>query len=245
MKSITFMILMFLFSFSVFSNESAKDFIKKIDELYRSSGSVGKMDMEITTPNWKRVVEMDMWTKGMDYTFVRIRSPRKDRGVSSLKRKNQMWNFFPKINKVIKIPPSMMMGSWMGSDFTNDDLVKESSLIDDYKCNITGTAENTVVISLKPKKDTISLWGNIIVYIDKKNELPVKEEFYDEKGEKIRIMYFKDIKNFGKRKIPSKMELIPLKKEGHKTVVIYKEVKFDVDVPDHIFSITNLQKRRF
>lgn len=245
MKNRIFILLVFLFAFSVFSDESAKDLIKKIDELYRSSGSIGKMEMEITTPNWKRTVDMDMWTKGMNYTFVRILSPRKDRGVSSLKRKNQMWNFFPKINKVIKIPPSMMMGSWMGSDFTNDDLVKESSLIEDYDCSITGTVENTVIISLKPKKDTISLWGDIVIYINKKNTLPVKEEFFDERGEKIRVMYFKEIKKFGERLIPSTMELVPLKKEGHRTIVRYKEIKFDADVPDNIFSITNLQKRRF
>ena len=204
------------------------------------------MEMEVTTPNWSRTIKMDMWTKGLDYSFVRINAPRKDKGVSSLKRDKDMWNFFPKINKVIKIPPSMMMGSWMGSDFTNDDLVKDSSLIDDYKAVFSDLKKDIVTITLTPSKNMASLWGKILIFVDKKSMLPTKQEFFDEKGVKIRVMYFKDVKLMGGRMIPATLELIPLtkSKKGNKTLIRYIEAKFDVDVPNSVFTRTNLQKRR-
>ena len=106
--------------------------IKEIDQLYRSTTSYTEIEMEIVTPHWQRTLAMYGWTKGMDQTFLRITAPRKEKGVATLRVDNEMWNYLPKTNKTMKIPPSMMMGSWMGSDFTNDDLVKESSLFDDY-----------------------------------------------------------------------------------------------------------------
>ena len=122
-------IFLFLVSPLAHSNEDAITLLKKIDELYRSDNSISTMKMSIVTPNWQRTLEMQSWTVGMDDTFIRILSPKKDRGVATLKKGREMWNYFPKINKVIKVPPSMMMGSWMGSDFTNDDLVREVSLV--------------------------------------------------------------------------------------------------------------------
>ena len=133
MKSlVSVILLLFIFSPISHADEKAAALLKEIDELYRSATSISTMKMEIVTPNWQRTLEMQSWTVGMEDTFIRILSPRKDRGVATLKKGNEMWNYFPKINKVIKVPPSMMMGSWMGSDFTNDDLVKEASLVDDY-----------------------------------------------------------------------------------------------------------------
>ena len=119
----------------VFAETEAVSLLKKIDELYRSDSSISTMKMRIVTPNWNRTLELQSWTIGMDDTFIRILSPKKDRGVATLKKGREMWNYFPKINKVIKVPPSMMMGSWMGSDFTNDDLVREVSLVKEYNVN--------------------------------------------------------------------------------------------------------------
>ena len=106
--------------------------VKKMDQLYRSETSHAEMEMQIATPHWERTLAMTVWTKGMDHTFIRITAPKKEQGVATLRIGNEMWNYLPKTNKVMKIPPSMMMGSWMGSDFTNDDLVKESSMLNDY-----------------------------------------------------------------------------------------------------------------
>jgi outer membrane lipoprotein-sorting protein len=126
------LIILLLPSTQALSNEEAVTLLKKIDELYRSDNSISTMKMSIITPNWQRTLEMQSWTIGMNDTFIRILSPKKDRGVATLKKGREMWNYFPKINKVIKVPPSMMMGSWMGSDFTNDDLVREVSLVKEY-----------------------------------------------------------------------------------------------------------------
>ena len=237
--------LLLIINSTAFASMSAKQLLDKVDQLYRSTGSISEVEMQIQTPDWERTMRMKMWTKGLDYTFVRILSPKKDKGVSSLKRNKEMWNFFPKINKVIKVPPSMMMGSWMGSDFTNDDLVKDSSMADDY--NSTLQEQNDIyLIHLTPKPNTVSLWGKISVSIDKKTLLPTKQEFYDEKGELIRIMTFSDVKKLGNKTLPTKMELRPQIKSkiGHKTIVRYISAQFDVDVPMSTFTRTNLQKRR-
>ena len=237
---------MVLLTTPAFASYDAKELLNKVDDLFRSSNSTAKIEMEVTTPDWKRTMEMDVWTKGLDYTFVRINNPRKDRGVSSLKRKTEMWNFFPKINKVIKVPPSMMMGSWMGSDFTNDDLVKDSSLADDYNYKITKETKENITITLTPKKETVSLWGKIVVSLTKNPLLPTQQEFYDEAGEKVRVMHFKDIQTIGGRTLPTTIELIPMvaSKKGNKTTIRYKSIDFAARVPSSVFTRTHLQKRR-
>ena len=245
MKAISFIFLtFFVLSNYVMADESVNKILKNIDELYRSMGSQGKIETEVITPEWSRTMKMDMWTKGLDYIFIRIKEPRKDKGVSSLKREDAAWNIFPKINKVIKVPPSMMMGSWMGSDFTNDDLVKESSLIKDYKTTNVKESDGNIEITLVPHKNTVSLWGKILLVVEKKSELPLKQEYFDERNEKIRILFYRDVKKFGNRTIPATMELQPLTKKGHKTIIRYKEVEFDANVPATTFTLTNLQKRR-
>ena len=124
--------LFFGFSFSVFAESSVEELLDQMDRLYRSDSSHATIEMQIVTENWERTTIMEVWSRGMDDTLIKILSPRKDKGIKTLKHGNQMWNYFPKINKVLKVPPSMMMNSWMGSDFTNDDLVKENTLADDY-----------------------------------------------------------------------------------------------------------------
>ncbi len=158
-----------------------------------------------------------------------------------------MWNYFPKINKVMNIPPSMMMGSWMGSDFTNDDLVKESSFLRDYNASLInkeGTDQNYYYIELIPKSETATVWGKIIITVRKDDYIPVRQVYFDEKGKKMRIMEYRDIKLFGKRKLPAVLEMTPLNKEGHKTIIRYLDVSFDVKLDRGIFTLRNLQKKR-
>ncbi|MFC1501651.1 outer membrane lipoprotein-sorting protein [Elusimicrobiota bacterium] len=227
-------------------NYNARDVIKKMDELYRSKTSFSTLRMDIATPHWKRSLEMDMWTKGMDHTFIRILSPRKERNVATLRIKNEMWNFLPTANKVIKIPPSMMMSSWMGSDFTNDDLVKESSMIEDYSfsfVNVENPNPELLYIKLVPKEDTAIVWNKIVIAIRKKDYLPVWEKFYDEDGELMRIMNFKDIKKFKNREIPAIMEIIPQNKKDNKTVITYIDAEFDIPLKDDVFTQRNLRSK--
>jgi len=203
--------------------------------------SQATMVMSIETPNWQRTLTMESWSLGMDYTLVRIQSPKKDAGIATLKRDSQMWNYFPKVRRVIKVPPSMMMGSWMGSDFTNDDLVRESSLAKDYEVSLSEETKE-YVLTLIPNANTITVWDKIKIWIDKSQLLPTKEVFYDDKGTAMREMQFSNIRDFGGRKLPAKMSLIPLNKEGHKTEVEYKKLCFDVNIDESFFSLRELKR---
>ena len=227
------------------TNLKALDLLKKIDELYRSDSSYGEMEMEVVTPNWTRTIGIKSWTRGMKKTFMYITAPQKDEGITTLRLGNKMWNYFPKINKVMRVPPSMMMGSWMGSDFTNDDLVKESTFIDDYTGEFFKSGDLTFYhIRLKPKEDAISLWAKIEISIDKKNNLPVKQVYFDEKGRMARTMEFRDIKKLGGKFLPATLLMQVTSKPGRKTVIRYKKMDFDIKIPSNIFSIRNLQKKR-
>lgn len=250
MKRIIYLMLLFclILAFPLFADQKkeARDILKTIDELYRSDSSQAQFEMEIVTPHWRRTLKINAWSKGMEKTFLRILEPKKERGMATLRIGNEMWNYLPKTNKVIKIPPSMMMGSWMGSDFTNDDLVKEYTFLEDYRFEFTdieNPAEDQVYIKCTPKKDRPIVWGHIVVAVDEKDYLPVWQKYYDEKGKLMREMTFRDIKTFDDRTVPSVMELVPLNKEGHRTTIRYLEARFDIDIPDSIFTLRNLRSR--
>jgi outer membrane lipoprotein-sorting protein len=221
--------------------------VRKIDQLYRSSASYSEVEMGIVTPHWQRTLRMDIWTEGTSKTFIRILSPPKEEGVATLRLGSEMWNYLPKANKVIKIPPSMMMSSWMGSDFTNDDLVKEYTLLDDYNyefCLPQDAQPDMLYIELKPKEGLPIVWGKIIAAVKKENYTPVWDRYYDEKNRLMRIIDFKEVKRFGDRLIPSVIEILPQSKEGHKTVLRYLQAEFDIRLPDEIFSLRNLHSRK-
>jgi len=158
-----------------------------------------------------------------------------------------MWNYLPKTNKVMKIPPSMMMSSWMGSDFTNDDLVREFTFLDDYHYELISpenAEEDLLYVQFRPKEGLPIVWGKIIIAVRRENYLPLWQAYYDEKGKLMRMMNFKQIKTFDGRLIPSVMELIPKHKEGHRTVIRYLNIKFDVALSPDVFSLRHLRSRR-
>lgn len=239
---------LFLFSYHITyaasTKADAKDIVKKMDELYRSSSSMATVEMEITTPQWTRTLKIKAWSSGMDKTFMRILAPKKEMGIATLRIGNEMWNFLPNTDKVIKIPPSMMMGSWMGSDFTNDDLVKEYTFLDDYifeLTNVENPQEGVLYVKCIPKEGVPIVWGYIIIAVMEKDYAPLWEKFYDEKGKLMRDMIFKESKTFGNRTIPSVMELIPANKPGNKTIVRYLDAQFDIKLSEDIFSLRNLR----
>ncbi len=226
--------------------EDLKSILDEIDRTYRAKDSYAEISMTIINPNYERTISMKAWSKGMEKTLIRILDPKKDRGITTLRVGREMWNYFPKIDKVMKIPPSMMMGSWMGSDFTNDDLVKESTFLDDYDGELY-TPENPdkdlLYVKLTPKEKAATVWGKILIKARKEDYLPVEEEYFDENGQKMRLMNFRNIKMLGGRKLPTIMEVIPLNKKGNKTIIEYKEAKFNQGIKDSMFSLRSLQKR--
>jgi outer membrane lipoprotein-sorting protein len=246
---VTLATLILLLSPSLLSGQDvsageAEKIIRKMDELYRSSASEALVEMEIITPHWRRILKMKTWSEGLDKTFIRILEPKKEAGIATLRIGNEMWNYLPKTNKVIKIPPSMMMSSWMGSDFTNDDLVKEFTFIESYHFEMTAPASpepEMVYVKCIPKTGLPIVWGHIIIAAEEADYMPVWENYYDEKGNLVREMLFKEVKAFGTRRIPSVMELIPRAKEGQKTVLRYLEAQFDMAVDSNIFTLRNLR----
>lgn len=224
-----------------------KEIIKKMDRLYRADQSYAEIEMKVVNPNWERTIKMKAWSKGMDKTFIRILSPEKDRGIATLRIGTEMWNYFPKIDKEMRIPPSMMMSSWMGSDFTNDDLVKETTLLDDYNAKLIypkDMDQNIYYIELTPKEQTASVWGKIVARVKKEGYIPIDEEYYDEDGSLKRMMKFSEVKNMGGRKLPSVMEVLPISKKGQKTVITYLSVDFETKVGDSVFSLRNLKQKQ-
>ncbi len=223
------------------------DIVDKLDDMWRANSSISEMKMDIITPHWERTLEMKSWTQGEEKAFILIEAPKKDAGTATLKIENEMWNYLPNTGKVIKIPPSMMMGSWMGSDFTNDDLVRESSYQDDYDVKLfrpEGAQEGRLYLEMIPHEDAPVVWGRIVTEIRESDYLPVKMDYFDEDGELMRRMRFEDIKELGGRTIPTVMVLEPMTKEGHRTTVTYVDAQFNVNVPDDIFTLRRLKQGR-
>lgn len=222
----------------------AERIVRGIDELYRSRTSEALVEMEVVTPNWRRTLRMRIWSRGMEDTFIRILEPKKEAGFATLRIGNEMWNFLPKTGKVLKVPPSMMMSSWMGSDLTNDDLVKEFTFVESYRFEmIAPEAPEPGLLYVKcvPKEGLPIVWGSVVLAVREDGLLPVWERYYDEKGRLARDVVFRDVRTFGDRTIPSTLELVPRTKEGHKTVLRYIEAAFDIRLPPDTFSLRNLR----
>lgn len=221
----------------------AKQIIDEMENLYRGERSKADITMIVETPQYQRQMQMTSRAIGEEQSFIRILSPKKDRGIATLKLDNEMWNYFPKINKVIKVPPSMMMGSWMGSDFTNDDLVKQTTLTDEYDLSLQST-DSDYTITLIPKSLTVTVWGKIEYVVDRELMVPKAQKFYDDQGELIRTLAFSEPQQFGEYTLPARLEMIPHNKEGHRTVILYETLEFDPDdVTEDQFTLRNLRSR--
>ncbi len=219
-----------------------------VDRLWRGDTSQATMSMTVKTRRYERSMTMEAWSRGKDDTLVLIREPIKDRGIATLKVKENIWNYLPKINRVTKVPASMMSGSWMGSHFTNDDLVKESTYIDDYDSTISfeGERDGSLIYEVTsiPKADAAVVWGKVIMTIHQDNFAPITASYFDEEGVLVRIMTFDHIEQVDGRAIPMRMTLIPEDKPGESTVVEYKQIAFGMPLDDDFFSLRNLQQRR-
>jgi outer membrane lipoprotein-sorting protein len=227
--------------------QDAREIIKMADEKMQGElSSQSTMTMTIVRPTWERVITFKSWTKGRDYTLALITSPAREQGQTFLKRGNDMWNWNPTINRLIKLPPSMMSQGWMGSDFSNDDLLKESSIVVDYNHTIVGEEDidgrSCYKIELVPLENAAVVWGKILKWVSKDDFLQMKSEYYDEDNYLIKTELAHDIKIMDGRLLPSKFELIPEEEEGNKTVVVLDEVLFNKPIPDGFFSQQNMKK---
>lgn len=249
MKTKLIIVLLTFFSVSSFAQEiDVKEWVKEADEKMRGASSQGAFTMTIERPTWSRTISMKNWTLGTTYSLIYITAPAKEKGQVFLKRENEMWNWIPSIERMVKIPPSMMMQSWMGSDFTNDDLVKESSLAKDYDHKLLGEEEidgyKCYKIQLIPHEDAPVVWGKVIMWISEKDKLWLRAEYYDEDEYLVNYETLTDIKKMDDRVIPTRLEMIPADKEGHKTILIFEEIDFDAPLKESFFSIQNMKRVR-
>jgi outer membrane lipoprotein-sorting protein len=211
----------------------------------RGLTSQAEMVIRLVRPTWSREMTVKSWSKGTDYAVILIKEPAKDKGVAFLKRKKEVWNWVPRLERSIKLPPSMMSQSWMGTDFTNDDLVKESSMVDDYdhtlKRDTIIRGSECYTVEMIPKPETAVVWGKVITCIDKKHFVELHARFYDEEGELINIMNGYDVKLLGGRMIPAKAEMIPADKKNQRTEIIYNNMLFDKPIDDSFFTLQQLK----
>ena len=231
------------------SAEDAPDvtaLVKRTESLLQGKSSVAVMSMQIKTPSWTRKVKMQISSSGQQFALIRILEggPR-EVGMMTLKRDDQLWNYLPQAGRVMKLPSGMMGDSWLGSDFTNDDLVKGSSMTDDFTSTVHGTVEHAGrkawQISMVPKEKAVVVWGKVELVVDRQTCVPLLERFYDEEGKLARTLAFADLKKVGWRDFPSKLTVTP-SEPGRETTLTYEEISFDQEIPEDTFSLHRLQK---
>ena len=238
MKKFCFLLFISLPLFAI----TADEIIKNVEHNLQSDSGYSRITMVVTTKRGERTVKLESWNEGNEKSFMKILYPKKDRGITFLKIDRVMWQYVPKIEKTIKIPSSMMMQSWMGSDFTNDDMVKESSIVKDYHTKLTAEDEQMYVLTLIPKEDAAVVWGKIVMEVEKEHFVPLKAVYYDEDDARQRILYYKAVEKIGDRYYPTVMELRPSAKRENKTVVKMEDVDFDAEIESSRFTKSALTR---
>ena len=245
-----FIIIFGLYSNSTNAQETltAKEIIQKADEKVRGKTNTSVMVMEIIRPTWKRSVSMKSWGRGLDFSMTYITAPAKDKGQVFMKRKTEMWNWMPAIGRMIKIPASMMSQGWMGSDYTNDDILKESSIVVDYTHKISSEenidGHDCYKIEMTPHEDAAVIWGKVFKWITQDEYIQIKSEYYDEDNDLVKSDFSYDFKMMDGRLIPTRIEIIPADEEGKKTVIYIRETEFDIDLPESFFSQQQMKRIR-
>ncbi len=224
------------------------EIMDRVDRMLRGDSSRGVATMEVVTENWERQMTMEIWSLGTDYSLVRLRAPQREAGTATLKAADDIWNYLPKVDRTIKVPASMMGGAWMGSHFTNDDLVKDSRLIEDYDVEIAFDGDDDGVsvwdFRLTPKPEAPVVWGHIEFRIRQDDYMPLWTRYFDEDGELSRTQEYSAFEEFGGRLIPGIMNMFPADEPGERTTLRYEELEFDIDLEDSFFSLRTLQRGR-
>ena len=241
--------VMVLFGLTSASGQDAKEIVKKADEKWNGEkSSQGTMTMTIVRPTWERTIQFKIWTLERDYSMTLITAPAKEKGQAFLKRETEMWNWMPSISRMIKLPPAMMSNGWMGSDYTNDDILKESSIVVDFTHKIIGSETidgwECWKIEMYPNEDAAVVWGKITKWISKDEYLMMKSEYYDEDEYIVKTEFGTDVKIMDGRKITSRIEIIPADKDNQKTIVVIDDIKFNVPLNDSFFSQQNMKRVR-
>jgi outer membrane lipoprotein-sorting protein len=225
--------------------DTPKETVKKAYYNVRSEAYSMNMTMKVVRPTWSRELTFKSWSKGADYGMMVIQAPAKDKGISNLRIKSEGWTWLPSIERTTKISPSQMSQSWMGSDFTNEDLLKEASIVNDYSHTLLGEEKFQEVTCYKiqatPKANAAVVWGKVILWISKDDILQRKAEYYDEDGTLINTLVNSDFKTIGGKKIATTLEMTPNNKKGQKTIVTISAANFNEKLDNSFFSIEKMK----
>jgi len=245
--NLRFFLILIPFCISL-SAQNADEVVRKSEELLRANSSRSDVTMTIQRPSWTRELSMRSYSLREDYAMIYILSPARDRGASFLKRQIELWQWVPSISRVIKIPPSMMSQSWMGSDFTNDDLVRGVSVVNDYAHSfLSDTVSDGAAawrVQLIPKPTAPVVWSKVIMWVTKDDYIRRRVEFFDERGTLISVMVLDNVKRMGGRTIPTRMTMTPQDKSGYRTIMEYNDAKFDISINENFFSQQNMKQIR-
>ena len=244
------MILLSSLPFSAFAKEYTSDQVIKIlravDDLWRGDSSHAVTSMQVKTKHYTRTMRMEGWSKGKDKTLILVLTPLKEKGTITLKTGNTIYTYLPKTDRKIRLTSGMMMGSWMGSHLTNDDLVKEARLEDDYDARISfeGIRDGKKIIefTLVPKPDAPVVWGKQVLVVLADSYIPVREDYYDEDMQISRSMTFTDMKLLGGKQRPAVMRVVPADKPDEYTEFVYESLEMDIEINESFFSVSNLKK---
>jgi hypothetical protein len=225
-----------------------KKVVEHFEDLYRSTSSIAVAELKVVRPRRERALRMQIWSKGKEHALVRILAPPREKGTATLKVENNLWNYLPRIRRTIRIPPSMMLASWMGSDFTNDDLVRESSYSEDYTYELVGESKEPDgwLIQFTAKPDVVGLWSRFELVVSPDGQQPLVSRWYNRKGELSRTLTWDEVRVLDGKRLPTRMTLVPndRKDEGHKTIMIYHDIDFDVELPESTFSLSRLERQQ-
>jgi len=227
--------------------QDARAIVKEGFNYMRGKSSFSVVDMTIYRPNWERKMTIEAWTKGLKNSLFRIIAPARDKDNGTLKKGREMWMYNPKINRVIKLPPSMMSQAWMGSDFSNNDLSKTDTLIDEYIHTITGTqthdGKKVYLIKSIPKPDAPVVWGMQKLKI-REDYVFLAQEFYDEDFKLVKVMTTLKIRMLGGKMFPKVWRMQKAEATDEYTELNYKELSFKKNLKDSLFTISNLKNPR-
>ena len=229
------------------AGEDARAIVRAAWEHWRGTTSRGEMTMTIHRPSWERSMSMKAWTRGQKHSLVRVTAPRKDAGNGTLMIDNSMWTYSPKVNRVMKVPSSMMGQSWMGSDFSNKDVSRADTIVDQYDHTLLDKEESeghtVYVIESIPHEDAAVVWGKEVLRVRDDNVL-LKQDFYDQDGKLVKSLTSTKVGPMGGRVLALVQRMEKLETEGEWTEVVIEEMSFDVDLPDSVFTRSNLRNPR-
>lgn len=229
------------------ANQRAREILRQVDDMWRGTSSYAVVAMQVKTAHYTRNMRLEGWSKGKEKTLLRILEPLKEKGTATLKSGNSIYSYLPRTDRTIRLTSGMMMGSWMGSHFTNDDLVKESRMEEDYDPTISfegkRDSQDMIEFTLIPKPDAAVVWGKVVMSVLVEGYLPLTQYYYDEDMKVARTMTFSKIEELAGRPRPTVMRVVPADKPNEYTELVYEKLELGITLNDTLFSLASLKRR--